>query len=59
VEVTVRNSGPSGKNDRVDGKQLKVAETTNGAAVMVPGYVKDGDVLVVKPSTGEFVRRKL
>ena len=50
---------PISQNDRIDGKQLKAATLVNGASVQVPGYVKDGDVLVIKPATGEFVRRRL
>lgn len=50
---------PVSQNDRIDGKQLKAAMLVNGASVQVPGYVKDGDVLVIKPATGEFVRRRL
>lgn len=58
VEVEVTNSGPSMKNERTDGKQLKTAVLANGAAVQVPGYVKDGDIVIIRPKTGEFVRRK-
>jgi hypothetical protein len=25
----------------------------------VPGFVKEGDIVIVRPSTGEFVKRKL
>ena len=33
---------------------------TNAArASQVPGFVKEGDIVIVRPSTGEFVKRKL
>jgi hypothetical protein len=38
---------------------VKTATLVNGAQLTVPGFIKDGDVLVVRPLTGEFVRRKL
>ena len=59
VELEVASCGPSMKNERTDGKQLKGATMVNGAEVQVPGYVRDGDRLVIKPATGEFVRRVL
>jgi len=38
VEVEVANSGPSIKNERTDGKQLKTAVLANGAALQVPSH---------------------
>jgi elongation factor P len=59
VELEVATCGATMKNERTDGKQLKAAQLVNGAEVQVPGYIKEGDKVIVKPATGEFVRRVL
>lgn len=59
VEGVVASTGASMRNERSDGRQTKPAVLANGATVSVPGFVKEGDVIVLRPATGEFLKRKL
>lgn len=44
--------------DRIsDASSRKVARVTSGAKVMVPSFVQNGQEIVVKPATSEFIRR--
>ena len=42
---------------RLSSYQLRGANAA--CASQVPGFVKEGDIVIVRPSTGEFVKRKL
>jgi elongation factor P len=56
VELKITSSPPAVKGDTVsNANKLAVLET--GAEVMVPMFIKEGDVIRVDTRTGEYVER--
>lgn len=53
------STGPSMKNERTDGRAMKDAVLESGATLSIPNFVVTGETVIVRPSDGTFVRRKL
>ena len=56
VKLTVTSTEDAVKGDTVSGAK-KPATVETGARVMVPLFVKQGEMIVVNPETGEYVER--
>jgi elongation factor P len=56
VTALVKSAPPNQKNASSDDKKRVILE--NGAAIVVPGYVKEGDEIIVNLESLEFVSRK-
>lgn len=56
VKLKVINAEEAVKGDRVSGAKKPVIVET-GVKVMVPLFIKKGDIIVINPETGEYVER--
>ena len=56
VELTISESAPGVQGDRAQGG-TKPATLETGAAVQVPLFLNEGDVVKVDTRTGEYVER--
>src|SRR5262249_29835436 len=57
VEMKVVETGPGGRSDMASGKVTKPATLENGTQIRVPVYLEADETVMVRTTTGEFVRR--
>lgn len=56
VKLKVIKAEEAVKGDTVSGAKKKVVVET-GAQIMVPLFIKTGDIIVINPETGEYIER--
>lgn len=56
IRLKIVATEPGAKGDTVSGAK-KQATTETGVAIMVPLFIKEGDVIAINPETGEYVER--
>ncbi len=57
VRLTVVETTPGVKGNTADGKVVKDATLNTGLRVKVPGFIEQGEEIIVKTETGEYQER--
>ncbi len=57
IEYTITATTPAVKGDTTSGNVQKDAEVDNGMTVRVPIFIKEGDVIKINTTSGEYVER--
>ena len=57
VRMTVTECDPGVKGNTADGKVVKDAVTNTGYALKIPGFVEQGEDIIVNTETGEYQER--
>lgn len=57
VELKVTSAAPAVRGDSAAGNVLKEITLETGAIIKAPIFVKEGDIIRVKPETGEYAER--
>ena len=57
VKLTIAECDPGVKGNTADGKVTKDAVTNTGLTIKVPGFVNQGDEVIVNTETGDYMER--
>lgn len=57
VKLTIAECDPGVKWNTADGKVTKDAVTNTGLAIKVPGFINQGDEVIVNTETGDYMER--
>ncbi|MDD5769362.1 MAG: elongation factor P [Candidatus Gracilibacteria bacterium] len=57
IKLTIEECEPGVKGNTADGKVTKDAITNTGLNIKVPGFINQGDEIIVNTETGEYMER--